>query len=83
MSIRDVFAANLRKLRLERGLSQEELGHQANMHRTYVSSLERCEYSVSIDALADLATALGVKPSELLRFDDPVEPEAAKDHNHV
>ncbi|GMB79310.1 hypothetical protein NN6n1_00920 [Shinella zoogloeoides] len=78
MSIRDVFAVNLRKRRLERGLSQEELAHQANIDRTYVSLLERCEYSVSIDRLDALATVLGVAAYELLKPEsdgNPITPD--------
>ena len=44
-------AANIRKLRSERGLSQERLAELADFHRTYVSQLERCVTNVSIDGL--------------------------------
>lgn len=67
MHIREVFAANLRRLRKERGLSQEALAHEAGIDRTYVSALERSVYSVSIDVLAELAAALDVQAMELLR----------------
>jgi len=71
MEIREVFASNLRALRAERGLSQEELAHQAGLDRTYISSLERCVYSPSIDVVAKLADVLGVRASDLL-----IEPPA-------
>jgi len=61
-----VFAANLRKLRQERGLSQESLAEQAELHRTYVGSVERGERNVSIDNMERLATALGVKLRDML-----------------
>ena len=67
MDIRELFATNLRRLRAERGLSQEELAHQAGIDRTYVSSLERCLYAVSIDVLAKIAEVLQIGPDELLR----------------
>ena len=47
-------------------MSQEELAHRADIDRTYVSSLERCVYGVSIDVLDRLATVLGVEASDLL-----------------
>ena len=47
-------------------MSQEELAHRADNDRTYVSSLERCIYGVSIDVLDRLATVLGVEASDLL-----------------
>ncbi|MFG1201799.1 helix-turn-helix transcriptional regulator [Xanthobacter aminoxidans] len=66
MDIREVFARNLRGLRQARGLSQEELAHRAGIDRTYVSSLERCVYSASIDVVDQLAQVLNVEAAELL-----------------
>jgi transcriptional regulator with XRE-family HTH domain len=66
MDIRDVFARNLRRLRKEREWSQEELADRAQIDRTYVSALERCVYSASIDMVAKLADAFGVTPASLL-----------------
>ena len=59
-------AANIRKLRSERGLSQERLAELADFHRTYVSQLERCVTNVSIDGLERLAMALNVDIRMLL-----------------
>lgn len=67
MNIREIFAANLRFLRQSKGLSQEELADLADIDRTYVSLLERCVYSASIDVLAKLADALETPTMELLR----------------
>ncbi|MCR5943611.1 helix-turn-helix transcriptional regulator [Ochrobactrum sp. XJ1] len=67
MDVRETFAQNLKALRLAKGLSQEELAHRANIDRTYISSLERCIYGVSIDILGRLAEALDVEPAELLQ----------------
>jgi ribosome-binding protein aMBF1 (putative translation factor) len=66
MRVREIFAKNLRRLRTERGLSQEETAHRAGIDRTYVSALERCVYAVSIDVLEQLAKALDVEAAELL-----------------
>ena len=68
MNIREIFARNLRKLRHEKGLSQEKLAHMAGIDRTYVSSLERCVYSPTIDMVATLAEILGVPPMDLLKL---------------
>lgn len=67
MSMREVLARNLRRYRAERGLSQEELAHRADIDRTYVSSLERMQYGASIDVVESLARVLEVPPHELLR----------------
>lgn len=59
-------AENIRRLRMERGLSQEGMAELADFHRTYVSQLERCVTNISIDGLERLAVALGVDISILL-----------------
>jgi len=57
---RQILAGNLRKLRAQRGLSQEALADLAGLHRTYVSSVERQERNISIDNIEKLAYALEV-----------------------
>lgn len=59
-------AENVRRLRKERGLSQEEMAELANFHRTYVSQLERCVTNISVGGLEKLAQALGVNILDLL-----------------
>jgi transcriptional regulator with XRE-family HTH domain len=65
-NIRLRFAHNLRRLRHERGLTQAVMADRAGMDRTYVSTLENCGNSVSIDKIAKLADVLGVDPIVLL-----------------
>ncbi|HGM8445163.1 TPA: helix-turn-helix transcriptional regulator [Pseudomonas aeruginosa] len=64
-----VFASNVRRRRLELGLSQEELAEAAGVHRTYVGMLERGEKNVTIYNIERIAIALGVRPSALLEGD--------------
>lgn len=59
-------AENVRRLRKERGLSQEEMAELANFHRTYISQLERCVTNISVGGLEKLAQALGVDILDLL-----------------
>lgn len=67
MRIREVLATNLRRYRQAARLSQEELAHRAEIDRTYISSLERCQYAASIDVLESLARELGVEAYALLK----------------
>lgn len=61
-----VFAGNVRRLRKERGLSQEELAEAAGVHRTYVGMIERGEKNVTIYNIERIAIALDVPPGSLL-----------------
>lgn len=65
-SARDRLARHLRSLRAARGLSQEGLADLANLHRTYVGSIERRERNVSLDNVERLAAALDVDICDLL-----------------
>ncbi len=61
----DIFAANLRRLRQERGLSQEGLAHDAGLNTTHVAKIERTEREPGVRTVAKLANALGVPAAEL------------------
>jgi transcriptional regulator with XRE-family HTH domain len=65
-----IFASNVRRHRLARGFSQEELAERAGVHRTYVGMLERCEKNVTIYNIERIAMALGLPPDALLRKGD-------------
>jgi transcriptional regulator with XRE-family HTH domain len=66
-SARRIFAENLRKARLAKGLSQEDLAELASLHRTYVGSVERAERNVSIDNMERMSAAVGVSLPLLLQ----------------
>jgi len=61
MNARELIGWNLRKLRVERGLSQERLALEASIDRSYVGRIERGEENVTISVLEALSVAMGVK----------------------
>jgi transcriptional regulator with XRE-family HTH domain len=58
--MRSALAANVRELRMQRGLSQERLALEADVDRTLVSKIERVIANPTLDVLARLAAALEV-----------------------
>lgn len=60
------FGKSLRLKRLALGLSQEQLAERAEMHFTYVSSVERGERNISLENMSKLAKAIGCSIQELL-----------------
>jgi transcriptional regulator with XRE-family HTH domain len=66
MEIREVFAANLRRFRHKKGLSQEALSFSAGINRSYMSRLEAGRTYAGLKIIADLARVLEVDPADLL-----------------
>ena len=60
------FGHAVRARRVAAGLSQEQLAEAANLHRNYVGLVERGQNSPSLSAIAALAAALLLRPSDLL-----------------
>ena len=67
MDIRKQVGLNLRRLREARGLSQEELAFEAELHRTYISGVERGVRNPTVTVLAKIAAGLKVTPDQLLK----------------
>jgi len=67
MGLRANFSRNLRKIRMAKGLSQEDVALEASVNRTYLSDLEREVYSASLDLVERVAAALDVDPLDLLK----------------
>ena len=67
MRLREIVARNLRRLRREKGVSQEELADRAGLNRNYPGLLEREQYAATVDVLEKLAAALDVDPVEFFR----------------
>ena len=66
MTLRRILARNLKRLRKERGLTQEELADLAGLNRNYVGMIERQENAASVDTLEALAKSLQVDPIRLI-----------------
>ncbi len=60
------FGQIVRTIRLDKKLSQEDLAGLADLHFTYVSSVERGERNISIENIAKLAKALGCQLRDLM-----------------
>ena len=67
MDIQNVMARNLRRLRAEHKLTQEQLADRAGLSTRYIGSVERADVKARITVVDQIATALGVDPGELLR----------------
>ena len=65
MDVRSLVAFNLRRLRVAKGLSQDELALRANVERAYVGHLDRGSRNPTIITLAKLASALECPIHEL------------------
>lgn len=63
---KEILASNIHRIRMEAGLSQEELAFRSGLHRTYISSVERGQRNVSLENIFLIAGALGVPASYLL-----------------
>ena len=70
MTITDIFAQNVRELRMERGFSQEELAYRAGLHRTYVGAVELGERNITLLNAQRIAEALGVSLDRCVRLND-------------
>ncbi|GAA1850113.1 helix-turn-helix domain-containing protein [Microbacterium koreense] len=63
---RAAFGARVRELRVERGWSQEDFAHRADLDRTYVSGIERGRRNPTLDIIYRLAGTLDVSAADLL-----------------
>jgi transcriptional regulator with XRE-family HTH domain len=67
MNLRDKFAKQLIVYRKNSNLSQEKLAELANIHRTYISQIERGLKSPTLEVVFSICNALSIKPSEFIK----------------
>jgi len=72
VDVRTQFGDQLRRLRTERGISQETLAAKAGLDRTYISGCERGQRNISLVNIYKISDALGISPTEL--FGNPKKP---------
>ena len=65
MDIVKVFGTNLRKYRLALGVSQEKFAEMCDLHRTYISDIERFRRSIALENIQKIADGLGIETYKL------------------
>jgi transcriptional regulator with XRE-family HTH domain len=65
MDIVKVFGSNVKKHRIQVGLSQEAFAEKCGLHRTYISAVECYRRSISLENIQRIADALGVETYRL------------------
>ncbi len=73
MDYQKILGENVRSLRIERQITQEQLAELCNLHRTYIGAIERGDRNVSLNNIVKVAQALNVPPSDLLQFDGKIQ----------
>ena len=66
-----IAGANIRAIRKQRGVSQEQLADALGVHRTYMGGVERGERNLTLRSLEKLAERIGVDPVSLLQTPPP------------
>ncbi len=64
------FGERVREIRKDKGLSQEELAHKADLHRTYIGMIERAEKNITLLNIEKIANALEVSIDKLLEINN-------------
>lgn len=67
MDIIKVFGTNVRKYRLQNGLSQEKFAELCGLHRTYISDIECFQRNISLENVQKIADAIGVESYILIK----------------
>jgi transcriptional regulator with XRE-family HTH domain len=66
MDLKEVMAVNLRRIRHDKKMTQEELADLAGLSARYVGAIERADKSASVTVLGRIAEALGVEAAVLI-----------------
>lgn len=66
MDLKEIMAVNLRRIRHDKQLTQEELADSAGLSARYIGAIERADVSASVTVLGQIAEALSIDPAELV-----------------
>ena len=80
---RKAFGIVISRLRTEKGMSQESLSAFAGIARSHLTMLENSRKTARLDTVFNLADALGIKPSELIRMVEEDEKRVAKPDTNI
>jgi len=69
--IRVRFGKAVRRLRTDRGISQEQFAAEAKLARSYMGQVERGEVNISLDNIQKIAAAFGLDVGQLFAETDP------------
>ena len=75
-ALRQQLAANLRRIRTEKGWTQVDLANVSGLGRAFISQVERGHFSVTLETIGALCTALAITPANLISSFDEQRPKA-------
>ncbi|WKL23735.1 helix-turn-helix transcriptional regulator (plasmid) [Agrobacterium tumefaciens] len=75
MDLKETMAINLRRIRHERHMTQEELADLAGVSARYIGAIERADKSATVTVLGKISAALDIDPGELLRNREKMKSE--------
>lgn len=76
MDIQTIFATNMKRIRKEQGLTQEQLAEKCGLHRTYIGGVEQARINVSLKNVGKIANALDANPAFLFTTPSPSDQDA-------
>lgn len=82
-NINILFGKRVRQLREQKGISQEQLGFDVGLHRTYIGQIERAEKNITLKNIEKIAKQLDVNISELMDFSKLEEDDNQKKKNKL
>src|SRR4051794_3860307 len=81
-AVRSIFANSVKRWRKHRGLTQEELAERADLHRTYISDVERGTRNLSLESIDKLARALDISLPILFSPDETPGVDVTRSNDH-